>query len=272
MAPGLTQAGHGVGQAGATMVITCESSMKIGYLRAGFTPDPLRERFGDYVDMFRALFQRHAPHLELHVFEVQQGAFPDRPEAMAGYLCSGSAASVYDNAPWIAGLAAFAREVAGQRLPLVGVCFGHQLIAHALGGRVERSSRGWGLGVRTVGVTKDKPWMSPPCHAYNLLYSHQDQVVALPPGGELLGGNDHCPCALLTVEDRFLGFQGHPEFTPDFARALMESRSHRIAPELLASAMLSLDQPTDQGVIAAWIDHFLHQGRPPVAGVRATGS
>lgn len=233
--------------------------MKIGFLQAGFPPTSLRSLFDNYLSMFKDLFARYDQTIELIDFPVQKGVFPTKVNELGGYLCCGSAHSAYDNNPWINELIGFIREVEQRGPKMVGICFGHQLIAHALGGQVERAKQGWGLGVHNVTTTQSRPWMQPSINRFNLLYTHQDQVVKLPEGATLLGSSNHCPIAAYDLENRFLGIQGHPEFEVPFLQALMETRKKRIGRNAVQWAATTLNQPLHNREIALWISHFFQQ-------------
>ena len=219
--------------------------------------DHVDERFraaseGDYLDLFGRLFGANVPELELRPYDVIGGELPASPDECDAWLCTGSRHSAYDDLPWIADLQAFIRAIAASDRPYVGICFGHQVLAQALGGRVERSTTGWGAGVRPVDVDG--------LGSLRLHFMHQDQVVELPPGGEVLGRAEHCEVAVLAVGDRMLGLQAHPEFTDSYSAALLADRELRIGVEATAEASATLGGPTDDGTAARWIGRFLSQG------------
>jgi GMP synthase-like glutamine amidotransferase len=142
--------------------------------------DHVDERFravsdGDYVELFGRLFGAHVPDIELRPYDVVGGELPDGPDACDGWVCTGSRHSAYDDLPWIAELLRFIRAVAGSGRPFVGICFGHQALAQALGGRVAKAEGGWGAGIRPVAVDG--------VGTLQLHFMHQDQVVELPDGG-----------------------------------------------------------------------------------------
>ena len=138
----------------------------------------------------------------------------------------------------------------------IGICFGHQMIAQALGGKCDISEKGWGIGVLKIHILKKKSWMQPDADAISLLYSHMDQIIRLPSKAEVIAGNNHCPCAIITVGDHFMGIQAHPEFTRDYLDLLMQTRVDRIGIQLVKKARKTLVQPTDEGVAARWMANF----------------
>lgn len=235
---------------------------RVGVLECDHVDPRFRPIAGDVVDMLRALFARHVPDvaLELVPYDVVGGVLPGAPGECDAWLCPGSRHGVGDGLPWIADLAAFVRRIADAGAPYVGVCFGHQMLAHALGGRVERAGTGWGAGVETVVVDGAAPWMVPPAAKLALHFMHQDQVVEPPPGSEVLGRADHCPVALLAVGERMMGVQAHPEFTPAYTDALLVDRVARLGADEVAAARAGLAQPTDEATAAAWMARVLTEG------------
>jgi GMP synthase-like glutamine amidotransferase len=207
--------------------------------------------------MFRSLFQSY-PDVELVPYDLTLGGFPEALGDCDGWLTTGSRHSVYDNEPWIGRFGNLVRSAAEQEQPFVGICFGHQMLAQVLGGAVRRSGRGWGVGLKEVGVNRIQGWMGGPVSTYMVLNSHADQIECLPAGAEVLGSNDHCPVSMLQIGDRLLGIQGHPEFSLAYSRALLESRRGSIIPTGDADAALaSLELPPDTEMLADWIVAFL---------------
>jgi GMP synthase-like glutamine amidotransferase len=239
------------------------SAVRIGVLECDHVADRYRAIAGDYGDMFTTMVATADPLAEVAVFDARAGSLPATPDECDGWLCTGSSASVYDDEPWIDALAAFVRSVHAARVPFVGICFGHQLIAHALGGRTERATGGWGAGAIAMALTAEPSWMTPPLRSATLLYSHQDQVTALPPGGRVLGSAPHCPVAMLAVDEDIIGLQAHPEFDADYLRGLLVDRVDRIGEAGTAIALGSLEQPTDEAVVAGWILAFVRARAHP---------
>ncbi|MGA7270782.1 MAG: GMP synthase [Acidimicrobiia bacterium] len=224
-------------------------------------PEELSHVAGDYPDMFRALFAEE--EVELASYDVVNGELPTHPRESEAWIITGSRYSVNDDLAWIRDLEEFTSRVPAARVPLVGVCFGHQLIARALGGSVVRSKRGWGVGCMEVEVRSEASgpaWMEPARDRYRILNSHADQVVSLPEGTRLLASTDHCPVSLMTVGDYLLGIQGHPEMDPSYLKALVESRRGRSIPEETAArALESLKLGSDSTVVRDWMLNFMTQ-------------
>lgn len=222
--------------------------------------DPARLHIaGDYHEMFAELFRRHAPpeiEVTLRFYDVVAGEFPARFDECAGYLTNGAGASVYDPDPWIARLEEYLRTMAGAEVKLFAICFGHQMIAKALGGRVEKSERGWGLGVHRVTIDHHEPWMIPAADSFHIVKSHQDQVTELPPEAVVLASTPHCPVELFRCGS-LVGIQGHPEFSIPYAQALMDSRAEVIPAETRNKATASFSHHPDRALLVSWILAFL---------------
>lgn len=233
---------------------------RIAILEAGRPPEALKDAFDDYPARFRALLGEGVATTR---FDVQSGHLPEDPSAFTGVIVTGSAAGVYDNLPWIPLLIDWLKRARGQTR-LVGICFGHQILAHAFGGRVEKSDKGWGIGLHRYQVTALEDWMRPRVASIAIPVSHQDQVVAPPPDARVIATSDFTPYAGLAWDDA-ISFQCHPEFQPDYAAALIETRrGHRIPETLAIEALGSLRQSNDRAILTAWIRAFLLLTPPPV--------
>lgn len=229
---------------------------RIALLECDHVDAGLRGVAGDYADMFVRRFGQVAASLVLQRTDVVGGQpLPDLA-AVDGLVVTGSRHSVTDPLGWIDDVGGLLREAAERELPVVGVCFGHQLIAHALGGTVERARTGWGIGVHGTEVVATRPWMVPRHDRVRLLMTHQDQVVALPPEAEVLARTDHAPIAALQVGS-LVGVQGHPEFPARYLDALLASRTERIGAGPVAAARASLATPTDHLAVTGWLARHL---------------
>jgi GMP synthase-like glutamine amidotransferase len=223
--------------------------MKLAILETGRPPGDLADRFGDYPTMFtRLLGDRFA----IESFDVPAGQLPD-PSAHDAFLITGSPAGVYEPLPWIAPLLEFIRSAKARKM--VGVCFGHEAMAQALGGKVEKSDKGWGVGLHRYAMVGRDPWRNGE-REIAAPASHQDQVVIQPPNTRVIAASDFTPYAALAWTDRAaISFQFHPEFEPDFAKALVAER-YDIVPDPDA-AIASLDAPNDNARVGEWIRRFL---------------
>ena len=224
--------------------------MHVGILVTGDPPPALAETFGRYDAMVAALL---GEGFETTAYRVADGRMPPAPDAHPAWLITGSSAGVYDDLPWIAPLEDFLRAARGQA-KLVGICFGHQIMARAFGGRVEQSSKGWGVGLHRYDVLAQRPWMDG-APSIAIPVSHQDQVIAPPAGATVLAASEFTPFAMLGWGDDAMSMQCHPEFAPGFAAALYDSRRDRL-PDA-AGAIESLGQPNDEARVAGWIRAFL---------------
>lgn len=223
--------------------------MKIAVLETGVPPDPLMTEFGSYPDMFAEML---GSGFELETFDAEKGELP-KPADHGVYMITGSPAGVYDPLPWIAPLMEFIRSAPHAKM--IGVCFGHQVMAQALGGEVIKSPKGWCAGLNRYDVLHPQPWTNGE-RTVAIPASHQDQVVVQPPNTSVVAASDFTPFAALSWEDRpAISFQFHPEFSPAYAKALIEKRYDKVnTPD---AAIASLDAPNDNRHVAAWIRRFL---------------
>jgi GMP synthase-like glutamine amidotransferase len=224
--------------------------MKVAILETGIPPGKLAEQFGDYPTMFSNML---GSEFEIERFDAAAHKLPERPGDHSAYLITGSPAGVYEPLPWITPLCDFIRSAGHSKM--VGICFGHQVMAEALGGRVEKSDKGWGAGLHNYSIVRNEPWMDG-VGTISVPASHQDQVVIQPPNTEVVTQSSFTPFAGLAWTDRpAISFQFHPEFSPDFAKALIEKR-YDIVPDP-EGAIASLDAPNDNNRVAGWIRRFL---------------
>ncbi len=225
--------------------------MRLAILETGRPPGDLAKRFGDYPSMFRRML---GDGFDIDAIDIASGELPPDPSAHQAYLITGSPAGVYDSLPWIDGLCRFIRAAKDSKI--VGICFGHQIMAEALGGRVEKSDKGWGVGLHRYAVAGAETWMGEPIAEIAVPVSHQDQVVAQPPNTRVFASSPFTPYAALAWTDRpAMSVQFHPEFEPDYAKALVEHR-RGVLPDADA-AIGSLDAPNDCARVAEWVRRFL---------------
>lgn len=230
--------------------------MRLGLLLCDHVDPELLSISGDYDEMFRALFSAHS-QIEIVVYDSINAEMPGDPRDCDAWMTSGSRHSVNDEDTWIRDLESFVRKVAFAGVPFVGICFGHQLLAKALGGRVEVAQQGWGVGVKAVQVN---PEMG--IDSYQIFNSHTEQVVALPSQAEVVGWNDHCPASMMIVKGRLLGIQGHPEMDLGFGEGLLNIRRGNPIPVVVADAALAtLKEGSDSSVLADLIVEFIDTKR-----------
>ncbi|PWG16922.1 type 1 glutamine amidotransferase [Salibaculum griseiflavum] len=220
--------------------------MKIGILQTGHAPDQLRPVLGDYADLFRQLLSGQG--FEFETYSVVDGTFPSGPETCDGWLITGSKHGAYEDHAWIPPLEDLIRAIRDSGRPLVGICFGHQIIAQALGGRVEKFKGGWAVGRQAY------DWEGETLH---LNAWHQDQVVSLPDGAEVIASNPHCAYAALRIGDAVLTVQPHPEFGHEVIAGLIEHRGDAVPDDQLDAARGTLGQSVANDKIAAQIARVL---------------
>lgn len=223
--------------------------------------------YGTEKERFEQFFQQVNASLTIQLYDVTQGEFPASPAECDAYLISGSDQGVYDNEPWIPVLAQFIHDCYAAQRKMVGICFGHQMLAHTLGGHTEKSHKGWGLGLRDIELVSTKTWMTPPLGSLQLNFAHQDQVIHLPPNAELLATNDFCPNIAFCLGDQVFGLQAHPEITNPFMAAIMDYMEPQIDEAIYQDAMSTLAQQPDSQLMAQWIVNFLQQPSPEEATV-----
>lgn len=233
--------------------------MKIGILKADSVRPQWVEEYGEYPDMFQALLSKQDASVTYCVFDVEHERYPDDIDEVDAYLLTGSKSSVYEDEPWIHTLAEFVRTLHARKKRLLGICFGHQMVAHALGGEVGRSPKGWGIGVHQYQVHDDESlrWHDGGDASFSLLVSHQDQVLTPATGAKVVAGNDFCDNAACQIGDHILTFQGHPEFVSGYASALMTLRKELIGEERYKQGMSTIDDEEQGARVARWMLSFL---------------
>ena len=237
--------------------------MKIGILCAIHPQESKVNWGGSPIDAYIRFFESTGVPFEYQGYEVAQGELPDSADECDYYVITGSPRGVYDTDPWIEPLMQFIRDGYLTGKKFVGICFGHQVLAEALGGHVQKSEKGWGLGLKSFEINNRKDWMGAGADQCSLYFAHQDQVITLPAGAELLGGNSFCPNGMYVVDGRVLGIQGHPEFDLPIMQSILEnakSGDDQARALVAETAVLSLDngQPDNQ-IVARWIVDFLNQ-------------
>ena len=228
----------------------------LGILEADQVDGPLKDQFGDYPAMFAGLLGA-ADEVTHRVYRASRGELPESVDECDAYLITGSRFSVYDDEPWIRALGELVVRLDAARKKLVGVCFGHQLIAHVLGGRTEAAPVGWCVGVRKSEILFPLPWMAPYRETVALPASHRDQVAVLPDRARVFASGERCPIAGYVIDDHILAIQAHPEFGKPYSRALLERRRPMIGEERYEEAVASYGADTDQSLLADWINRFI---------------
>jgi GMP synthase-like glutamine amidotransferase len=220
--------------------------MKIGILQTGHAPDAMRPDTGDYADLFKQLLGDQG--FEFETYDVVDMQFPENVLAADGWLLTGSKHGAYEDHPFIAPLETFIRDAYAAGAPMVGICFGHQIIAQALGGKVEKFPGGWAVGRQTYDWQGD---------TVALNAWHQDQVTQRPTGADIVATNDFCENAALVYGDRIFTVQAHPEFENAFTNRLGDERGEGVVPApLLTAARAAANMPIDNTRIADQMTRF----------------
>lgn len=224
--------------------------MKIGILMTGHAVPEVQAKIGDYDIMFERLLAGHG--FDFVSYDCEGGVIPDDPQECDGWLITGSKHGVYEDHPWIPPLEAFIREVYAAKVPLVGICFGHQIIAQALGGKVVKYDGGWSVGATDYTIEGQ---------TLGLNAWHQDQVVEPPEGAQVVGSSDFCAYAAFVYGDTVYTIQPHPEFNAEMIDFLLKYRGPGVVPDpILADAANRLDTPTHSPTIAARIAGVFKKG------------
>lgn len=232
-------------------------SLRICILETDSLRPELVDRYQGYGRMFERLFAQQPIPARFELFNVVDGVYPGDDERYDAYLVTGSKADSFASDPWIQTLKAFLLDRYQRGDKLLGICFGHQLLALLLGGRSERASQGWGVGIHRYRLAEQPAWMKPAVEELTLLISHQDQVTQLPENATVLASSDFCPIAAYRIEDQVLCFQGHPEFIPDYSRALLDIRQKCIGEHVYQQGIASLEHPHHGPTVAEWIMRFV---------------
>ena len=233
--------------------------MKIGILEAGLLREEMAARFDPYPIMFERFIGVSGHDFEFESFRVIEGEMPASIKLCDGWLITGSRHGVYDNLDWMFPLQDFIRELAGTEIPLIGVCFGHQIIAQAMGGEVVKSDKGWGVGLHQYHIDQMHSWIGTEAQQIGMYAFHQDQVVKLPDSAEVFASSDFCPYAGLSYGYSIMSLQAHPEFEADYEIALLETYAGTVVPREVAQQALdsmSGGNREDRQLLASWFAEF----------------
>ncbi|CAD5109577.1 amidotransferase [Zestomonas carbonaria] len=236
-------------------------TLRICILETDILRPELIDQYQGYGRMFEQLFSRQPIPAEFITYNVVEGQYPADDEHFDAYLVTGSKADSFGSDPWIQTLKTYLLERYERGDKLLGICFGHQLLALLLGGKAERAAQGWGVGTHQYRIADQPAWMSPTVDDLTLLISHQDQVTALPENARLIASSDFCPHAAYAIEDQVLCFQGHPEFVHDYSRSLLEIRQQHLGEQIYQQGIASLERDHDGHVVAEWMMRFVANGR-----------
>jgi len=224
---------------------------RINILLCDTFPGRLPDFIPNYESLFMDLFASIGVQADYRIFQTWQGELPLTINRDEIYLVPGSLDSAYDDKPWILSLVQWIQQAYNSGAKLMGVCFGHQVIARALGGEVKKYDGGFGAGVRASRVMDEQMKTYFPDGQMCLLYSHHDQVTALPPDAVLCATSDFCRNESYRIGHQVITFQGHPEFTVAYSRHLLLNHCDDIDLEVRQKALLSLDEKSPMGPAAA---------------------
>lgn len=235
--------------------------MKIGVLEAGPVAEQLVGKFGSYTRFFKGFLAPHLPEANFRGYKCYEGDLPQSPDEADCWIVTGSKFGAYEAHDWIPPLEDFLRRTYDAGAPIAGFCFGHQILAQALGGKVIKSPKGWGLGAMSYDITEHPAWMAGAADRYTSHALHQDQVVALPDGASVIARSDFCEYAALAYgpldRPRAITVQSHPEFSAEFLGDLIDVRRGTLFDDATAEAALAtLGTAVNNSDWGRWVASF----------------
>lgn len=214
--------------------------------------------WGSYATMFERLLRNAGFQGDVEAFSARHAQYPGSFDAYDVVLLTGSRADAFSKEPWVVDLCSRVSALLKQKKRLIGVCFGHQLIAHCLGAKVDRATHGWCLGRHTY-TWHEPQYFEEYTEQVSLLASHQDQVLELPAGARLLASNSHCPIAAYAMDQQVLCLQPHPEFDPEYSAFLLEKRRAQYGEVVYNEALSGLHAGHDGARMAHLMLRFMEQ-------------
>lgn len=211
-------------------------------------------------EKFSTLLKSVRPDWLSKLYDCTKDELPGHVDECDGYLIGGSPASVNDADDWIAHLLSFIRQLSHSKKPVVGCCFGHQAIAKALGGTVGRNPGGWGFGVLPTHFTSVEPWMKPATETLSLFAAHSEQVVTLPEGARVLGGDEFCQAASFAIGNHVMTTEYHPEMTKPFFVGLTHAFEKYVGTDVAERARKQAEKINAEGqIFAQWMANFFEK-------------
>lgn len=235
--------------------------MKICILENDDLDPAIAPTYKGYAAMFVRLFRDAGAQWEFDIFHTPSGQYPESFDAYEAVVLTGSKADSFSDAAWVVELRKRVTELLVQKKKLLGICFGHQLIAMCMGAKVGRAPQGWGVGRMAYDWHATELPLAPPDDRLALLVSHQDQVLELPENANLLASNTHCPIAAYAVGQEVFCVQGHPEFVEDYSAFLMNRRRDKLGENLYTTGIDSLQHGHDGLHVARMMVAFV-EGKP----------
>lgn len=230
--------------------------VRVGLLRMDELSEYAQHVMGNYPELYAHMFRNE--NAEITDIKVHKGDGPASLDDFDAWILGGSRTSVYDDEPWVAEALEITRRLVAEERPVFGICFGHQLMAQALGGKVAKADAGWGIGVHAYQTNQTLPWFPEGDEQITILTSHQDQVVDVPGDTVVWSSSEFCPVAGMLIGERAWSTQGHPELTPPVCEAIYDYRRDRLGDDLVDTALATLNNPLSNEAFAAAITR---QGR-----------
>ncbi len=231
--------------------------MKVAILQCDNVLEKFQHRFGNYPKMVERMFSEIDIPLSFDNYDCQQGKLPTNIDEYDFFITTGSKASVYDDLEWVQQLVSFIQLLDKHQKKLIGICFGHQLIAMARNQTVEKSIKGWGIGIAANRISSHPAWMHDKATGINILVSHQDQISELPDDALVVAESDFCPFFIVQWGEHFLSIQGHPEWSTEYSRTLINDRKHLIEADTIEAGLNSLTITPDNAKFVRWIISFV---------------
>jgi len=232
--------------------------MKIGILQCDDVLEKFQPEFGTYPSMLINLFHSVQSDIDFVVFDVRDNQYPSHHSDCDAYITTGSRHGVNDKLPWLPAFLEFIKTLHQHKHPCIGICYGHQAVAKALGGEVSISDKGWGVGLSVNTVVSPQPWMQPTSNPLRIIVTHKEQVIQLPEEAELICSSSFCHNYMFQVGSHFLCVQGHPEFSKSYSKALMNHRRDQIPVQVVNDGIQSLEYQADDITLAKWILNFIN--------------
>ena len=230
-----------------------QQPLRICILENGRTPDDLIDEFGSYPKMIDKWLSPYLPQATLTYLSPVRGEKLPAPGDFDGFILTGSKHSTYERSPWMVGLIALLQQLRQKRIPVFGICFGHQIMADAYGGLNAKSSKGWGVGSQQYNY--ETPEL--PGRIASFVF-HQDQVQKVPPEATRIGGSAHCENGVFAYSFPAISVQYHPEFSAEYIQALAKKfRGDLLSDYVSANALDSIAHlPVDASPVAKWVADF----------------